>query len=139
MVDTYGIPTYKEANPMLVSLVTFPILFGMMFGDIGHGSIMFFFGLYLTLSHDTKNPGTFGVARYFVLTNGLAAVYCGLIYNEFFAMKLNIFDSCFDITKRIPWYPSNYQFDAGEEAGTPVDLRKYPNAAASNYPKSDKP
>lgn len=106
MVDTYGIPTYKEANPMLVSLVTFPILFGMMFGDIGHGSILMFFGLFLTLAYDKKNPGIFGVARYFFLTNGMAAFYCGIIYNEFFAMKLNLFDSCYDLSKRWAWYPS---------------------------------
>ena len=98
MVDTYGIATYKEANPMLVSLITFPILFGMMFGDLGHGSILMFFGLYLVLSHDPKNPSVFGVARYFFFLNGLAATYCGLVYNEFFAMKLNLFDSCYDIT-----------------------------------------
>ena len=139
MVDTYGIPTYKEANPMLVSLVTFPILFGMMFGDIGHGSILMFFGLYLTWKHDPKDPGVFGVARYFFLTNGMAAVYCGLIYNEFFAMKLNLFDSCYDIKEKIAWYPSNYQFDSGMEAGSPVDLTKYPNAHDSNYPKNDHP
>jgi V-type H+-transporting ATPase subunit a len=56
MVDTYGIPTYKEANPLLVSLVTFPILFGMMFGDIGHGTLLFAAGAYLVWTHDTKNP-----------------------------------------------------------------------------------
>jgi V-type H+-transporting ATPase subunit a len=52
MVDTYGICTYKEANPLLISLVTFPILFGMMFGDVGHGSLLLLAGLYLVWTHD---------------------------------------------------------------------------------------
>lgn len=40
LVNLYGIPHYQEANPMIISLVTFPFLFGMMFGDMGHGSIL---------------------------------------------------------------------------------------------------
>lgn len=28
---------------------------------------------------------------------GFFAVYCGLIYNEFFALPLNLFDSCFEV------------------------------------------
>jgi V-type H+-transporting ATPase subunit a len=31
---------YKEFNPAVFSVVTFPFLFGVMFGDIGHGLIM---------------------------------------------------------------------------------------------------
>ena len=32
----YGVPRYKEANPMIFTIVTFPFLFGVMFGDVGH-------------------------------------------------------------------------------------------------------
>lgn len=49
ITNTYGVPQYKEANPSLFSLITFPFLFGVMFGDIAHGLILFFFGLYLVL------------------------------------------------------------------------------------------
>jgi V-type H+-transporting ATPase subunit a len=89
------------------------------------------------MSHDPKNPSAFGVMRYFALTSGMAAFYCGIVYNECFALKLNLFESCYDITKKYPWYPSSYIFDAGADAGTPVDLTTYPNAAASNYPRND--
>lgn len=47
IVNTYGIPRYKEANPALFAIVTFPFLFGMMYGDVGHGSLLFLFGCYL--------------------------------------------------------------------------------------------
>ena len=49
IVDTYGVPTYLEANPAVLSIATFPFFFGMMFGDMGHGSILFFIAAYLVL------------------------------------------------------------------------------------------
>jgi V-type H+-transporting ATPase subunit a len=40
LVSTYGIPRYGEINPAVFTIVTFPYLFGIMFGDIGHGVII---------------------------------------------------------------------------------------------------
>jgi V-type H+-transporting ATPase subunit a len=45
ITDTYGIPMYKEVNPSVFSCVTFPFLFGMMFGDICHGAVLFLVGI----------------------------------------------------------------------------------------------
>lgn len=98
LVDTYGICRYKELNPAIVSMVTFPFLFGMMFGDVGHGSLLLLAGIYLTLkSDDLKRNGqaSLAAARYALLLLGLFACYCGFVYNEFFAMPLNMFNSCY--------------------------------------------
>ena len=46
----YGVPSYKEINPALFTTVTFPWLFGMMFGDMGHGFLIFFSATILCLS-----------------------------------------------------------------------------------------
>lgn len=43
IVDTYGVPSYKEINPAIFTTVTFPFLFGVMFGDMGHGILLFAF------------------------------------------------------------------------------------------------
>lgn len=100
IVDTYGIPSYQEANPTPISIVTFPFCFGVMFGDMGHGSILAFFGLFLVLGND-KLKGSFFKdflpVRYFLFLLGLCSFYSGLMYNEFFAMPTNIFESCYKL------------------------------------------
>jgi V-type H+-transporting ATPase subunit a len=83
-VNTYGIPRYREINPALFTAATFPFLFGVMYGDIGHGSVLAMGGLYLILTEsragargqDEMLTGIYS-ARYMLLAMGLFAVYAG--------------------------------------------------------------
>lgn len=98
IVDTYGVPAYLEANPAVLSIATFPFFFGMMFGDMGHGSILFVIAAYLVLFnkklYSAKTKGMLE-ARYLLLVMGIMSTWAGLIYNEFFAIPMNIFGSCY--------------------------------------------
>lgn len=99
-VNTYGVPRYREINPALFTAATFPFLFGVMYGDIGHGSILAGAGLYLILTESRANQrgmdemlnGIYG-ARYMLFAMGLMAVYAGLVYNDYFSIGLNLFGS----------------------------------------------
>ncbi len=103
VVDTYGVPAYREANPGLFTVVTFPFLFGVMYGDVFHGSVIALFGLLLVWMQDSTasdikrgRTNLFSMlhpARYMLLMMGLFALYCGIIYNDCASIPLNLFGS----------------------------------------------
>jgi V-type H+-transporting ATPase subunit a len=106
IVNEYGIPRYREINPGLFTIITFPFMFGVMFGDIGHGGLLTLLGLWLVLKKNEilKNfpyLKTLVKNRYFFLFLGIFAFYNGIIYNDFFAMPLGIFGSCYKNKKKM--------------------------------------
>jgi len=113
-VNTYGIPRYREANPALFTAATFPFLFGVMYGDIGHGTFLFLGGLYLLWNEKENDKAKLGemaaglhAGRYMIVMMGFFAIYAGLVYNDMFALGLNLFGS-------------RYQF-AGQDNGGVVE------------------
>jgi V-type H+-transporting ATPase subunit a len=102
VVSTYGVPSYGEVNPAFFTVITFPFLFGVMFGDVCHGLILFIAGLILCVFKDTLIKSKALISelisiRYMLLFMGIFAIFSGFLYNEFAGFNMNIFSSCYKI------------------------------------------
>ncbi|CAG7974630.1 unnamed protein product [Penicillium salamii] len=115
IVDAYGIAKYSEVNPGLYTVVTFPFLFAVMFGDCGHGflmtmaaSAMIFWEkkLHRTKLDELTYMAFYG--RYIMLMMGLFSIYTGFIYNDIFSKSFTIF-------------PSQWQWPSDIKAGEMVE------------------
>ena len=107
IVNTYGIPRYQEANPALFEVIMFPFLFGVMYGDIGHATVLLLVSIYFIRNEkELGKPGALGDmagmafgGRYMLLLMSIFAIYMGFIYNDMFSLNLPLFAST--------WEPSN--------------------------------
>ncbi|CAN6543998.1 unnamed protein product [Malus baccata var. baccata] len=111
IVDAYGVAKYQEANPTVYTIVTFPFLFAVMFGDWGHGICLLLATLYL-IGREKKLSSqklgdimemAFG-GRYVILLMAIFSIYTGFIYNEFFSVPFELFGvsayACRDLSCR---------------------------------------
>ncbi|CAA7260879.1 unnamed protein product [Cyclocybe aegerita] len=100
IMDSYGVSAYQEVNPGLFAVITFPFLFAVMFGDIGHGAIIFLAACYMILFERRLAKadlgeiiGQFYFGRYIILLMGLFSIYTGFLYNDIFSKNLHLFHS----------------------------------------------
>jgi len=83
LVETYGTVPYADVDPSVLAGIAYVLMFGMMFGDAGHGAMLVVLGFLMRAGR----PST--LARFrkgwpFVVGAGLAAILFGLLYGEFF-------------------------------------------------------
>jgi len=125
IIDAYGTAKYTEVNPGLPTVVTFPFLFAVMFGDFGHGTIMFCAALAMIYFEKpmskTKLNELVAMAfygRYIMLMMGMFSIYTGLIYNDAFSKALALFPSQWE-------WPNDFKEGQTVEA-TLKDNYRYP-------------
>lgn len=98
IVNTYAVPKYREINPAVFTAASFPVLFGIMFGDVGHGLILLIIGIILfraRASLERAGLGAAVAARWPLLLLGFFSTYTGFIYNDFMSLHFGIFKSCY--------------------------------------------
>uniref|UniRef100_A0A4W5NW02 V-type proton ATPase subunit a n=1 Tax=Hucho hucho TaxID=62062 RepID=A0A4W5NW02_9TELE len=123
IVDAYGIGNYREINPAPYTIITFPFLFAVMFGDMGHGVLMTCAALYLViresriLSQKTDNEmfNMVFAGRYIILLMGIFSVYTGIIYNDCFSKSLNMFGSGWSVRPMFSPKGANWTFETLNE------------------------
>ncbi|KAK4994936.1 H(+)-transporting V0 sector ATPase subunit a [Elasticomyces elasticus] len=109
IIDAYGTAKYTEVNPGLPTIVTFPFLFAVMFGDFGHGFIMTAAALAMIYWEKPLSRGKqdelFAMAffgRYIMLMMGIFSMYTGVIYCDAFSKELALFPSMWE-------WPDNFK------------------------------
>jgi len=86
-----GYPGPEEVNPVYIMAITFPLLFGIMFADVGQGAILLLFGLIMLYFRGNVDINKVGdIMRYFLFAGGLfvlcgiSAICFGFLFGEFF-------------------------------------------------------
>ena len=78
LVNTYARPRYEEIDPTALISVTFPLLYGAMFGDVGHGLVLAAIGWFLSRR---------SVLGGLLVACGLSGVIFGFIYGSIFGFE----------------------------------------------------
>ncbi|WP_292320915.1 V-type ATPase 116kDa subunit family protein [Caldisphaera sp.] len=77
ILKMYGTPNSNEVIPTIFMAITMPIIFGLMFPDIGHGLLVLLFGLFFLL------PRSKDIGKVTIIL-GAAGIVTGFLANEFF-------------------------------------------------------
>jgi V/A-type H+-transporting ATPase subunit I len=83
LVDAYGAARYADVDPTPFAAVSFVLMFGMMFGDTGHGLLLAALGLLFRRSRSPRLQGLRPLWP-FAVAGGVVAAGFGLLYGEAF-------------------------------------------------------
>ncbi|RLG40032.1 MAG: hypothetical protein DRO05_07410 [Thermoproteota archaeon] len=75
-----GYPKAEQLDPTPLVSLLFPIMFGMMFGDLGHGLVLLLFGLFIRRGRGQTLRDLGGV----LIPAGICSMFFGFLYGEVF-------------------------------------------------------
>jgi len=93
LTKSFGTPSYGEIDPTLLMAITFPIFFGLMFGDIGHGFLLLIVSI-LGLIAKRKNVDLGEIGNYVIkgapllFFCSISSIFFGFLYGEFFGFSI---------------------------------------------------
>jgi V/A-type H+/Na+-transporting ATPase subunit I len=84
LIEAYGIPRYGTIDPTIFVAISFLIMFGAMFGDIGHGAVLVLVSFLLGRKAASKELRHI---KALLLYCGSSAVAFGILYGSFFGIE----------------------------------------------------
>lgn len=76
LVEMYGLPNYTELDPTAFVAITAFLMFGFMFGDVGHGFVFLLLGLILAKKKNSIGP--------VLAAGGISSMIFGVLYGSIF-------------------------------------------------------
>ncbi|MFP4479140.1 MAG: V-type ATP synthase subunit I [Candidatus Izemoplasmatales bacterium] len=76
-VEMYGVPSYKDMDPTSIVAITYSLLFGIMFGDVGQGLLLALLSFALLKWNGMKLAGV-GIRI------GISSAFFGLLFDSVF-------------------------------------------------------
>ncbi|MDY6774797.1 MAG: V-type ATP synthase subunit I [Halobacteria archaeon] len=85
LVKAVSLPKYSEFDPTVFLLLTFPVFFGFMIGDLGYG--LLYLGIGAVLYTKFESPAMRSLGGLTLWAGGLTAVF-GVLYGEIFGLHI---------------------------------------------------
>ena len=85
LVKNYSIPEYGTVDPTPLVAIAYLIMFGLMFGDVGHGFVIFILGI-LGVFITRKDPGKESINKIcqLMIWCSCAAMVTGVLFGSYF-------------------------------------------------------
>jgi V/A-type H+-transporting ATPase subunit I len=82
LLELYGTPKYRELEPTAFLAASFLLMFGLMFGDVGHGAVLFSAGYYVF-----RYVPRFLDYGILLMEAGAASAVFGFLYGSLFGLQ----------------------------------------------------
>ena len=86
LIAAFGAPRYDEVEASLFVALSFVLMFGVMFGDVGQGAVIMLAGLYFLKSRHPAIRKVADVGYMFMLCGGSAVIF-GFLYGSLFGSE----------------------------------------------------
>ena len=78
-IEMYGLPSYNEFDPTMLFAITYTIIFGMMYGDVGHGFVLGLVGVILSKKKNFLGP--------ILVRCGITSMILGVVFSSVFGYE----------------------------------------------------
>ncbi|MGD1049198.1 MAG: V-type ATPase 116kDa subunit family protein, partial [Candidatus Krumholzibacteriaceae bacterium] len=86
LISSYATPDYKTVDPTFFMAITFLLMFGIMFGDVGHGAVLLTLGW--LVSRRAKDPGdTMALFGRLGAYCGASSIVFGFLFGSVFGVE----------------------------------------------------